>query len=237
MFPIRDDQPRFSTPFVNYFIIALNVVAFLFEQSIEYQDPRGYGALMFQFGVVPRHITHALAGTGHVSLAGAFLPILTSMFLHAGWLHIIGNMWFLWIFGDNIEDQLGHFQYLVFYLLCGFAAAFAHIVLNAGSNLPTVGASGAISGVMGAYLLLYPRAKVLTLVVLIVFFTFWWLPAWVFLLYWFVLQILSGAQTVVQAGQETGGIAVWAHVGGFVAGLILIKVFPQRARRQRYASW
>jgi membrane associated rhomboid family serine protease len=126
---------------------------------------------------------------------------------------------------------------LVFYLLCGFAAAFAHIVLNAGSNLPTVGASGAISGVMGAYLLLYPRAKVLTLVVLIVFFTFWWLPAWVFLLYWFVLQILSGAQTVVQTGQETGGIAVWAHVGGFVAGLILIKVFPQRARRQRYASW
>jgi membrane associated rhomboid family serine protease len=237
MFPIRDDQPSFSTPFVNYFIIGLNVIVFLFEQSVQYQDPRGYLALMYQFGVVPRQITHELAGAGHFSLAGAFLPILTSMFLHAGWLHIIGNMWFLWIFGDNIEDRLGHFQYLLFYLICGFAAALAHIVLNAGSNLPTVGASGAISGVMGAYLLLYPRAKVLTLVVLIVFFTFWWLPAWIFLLYWFALQILSGAQTIGQVGRETGGIAVWAHVGGFVAGLILIKAFPKRARGQRYASW
>ena len=237
MFPIRDDQPRFSTPFVNYFIIGLNVVVFLFEQSVQFQNPRAYVQLMTAFGVVPRHITHALAGTGHVSLAGAFLPILTSMFLHAGWLHIIGNMWFLWIFGDNIEDQLGHFQYLLFYLLCGFAAAATHILLNFGSNLPTVGASGAISGVMGAYLLLFPRAKVLTLVVLIVFFTFWWLPAWVFLGYWFVLQFLSGAQTIGQTGQETGGVAVWAHVGGFVAGLILIKLLPQRAVRQRYASW
>jgi len=237
MFPIRDDQPRFTTPFVNYFIIGLNVVVFLFEQSIQYQDPRAYLALMYEFGVVPRHITHALAGAGHVSLAGLFLPILTSMFLHGGWLHIIGNMWFLWIFGDNIEDYLGHFQYLVFYLICGFAAAFAHIVFNAGSNLPTVGASGAISGVMGAYLLLYPRAKVLTLVVLIVFFTFWWLPAWVFLGYWFVLQFLSGAQTIGRTAQETGGVAVWAHVGGFVAGLLLIKLLPERSRRQRYASW
>ena len=132
MFPIRDDQPSFSTPFVNYFIIGLNAVVFLFEQSIQCQDPRGYLALMFQFGVVPRNITHALAGTGHVSLAAAFLPILTSMFLHAGWLHIIGNMWFLWIFGDNIEDHLGHFQYLLFYLICGFAAAVTHILLNSG---------------------------------------------------------------------------------------------------------
>ena len=237
MFPIRDDQPSFSTPFVNYFIIGLNVMVFLFEETIRSQDPRSYLALMYEFGVVPHHITHALAGAEEVSLAGAFLPILTSMFLHGGWLHIVGNMWFLWIFGDNIEDRLGHFQYLVFYLICGFAAALAHIILNPGSNLPTVGASGAISGVMGAYLLLYPRAKVLTLVVLIVFFTFWWLPAWVFLGYWFVLQFLSGAQTIGRTAQETGGVAVWAHVGGFVAGLILIKVFPQRARGQRYASW
>src|SRR6266436_3300362 len=146
MFPIRDDQPTFSTPFVNYFIIALNVVVFLFEQSIEYQNPRGYLALMYQFGVVPRHITHALLGSGHFTLVGAFLPILTSMFLHAGWLHIIGNMWFLWIFGDNIEDYLGHFTYLLFYLVSGFAAALAHILLNAGSIVPSVGASGAISG-------------------------------------------------------------------------------------------
>lgn len=234
MIPIRDDQPRFSTPFVNYFIIALNVAVFLFEQSIEYQNPRGYVALMYAFGVVPRHITQALTGAGHFSLAGAFLPILTSMFLHAGWLHVIGNMWFLWIFGDNVEDYLGHFQYLLFYLICGFAAAVTHILLNAGSNLPTVGASGAISGVMGAYLLLYPRSKVQTWVV---FIFFWWLPAWLFLIYWFALQLLSGAQTVGQTGRETGGVAVWAHVGGFVAGLILIKIFPQRERGRRYASW
>src|SRR6266568_2491744 len=147
MFPIRDDQPSFSTPFVNYFIIALNVVVFLFEQSIEYQDPRAYLALMFQFGVVPQHITHALAGTGHVSLAGAFLPILTSMFLHGGWFHIIGNMWFLWIFGNNIEDSMGHARFVVFYLLCGVAAAGAQIVVAPRSVVPMVGASGAISGV------------------------------------------------------------------------------------------
>jgi membrane associated rhomboid family serine protease len=234
MIPIRDDQPRFSTPFVNYFIIGLNLIVFLFEQSVQYQNPRGYLALMYTFGVVPRHITHALAGAGHFSLAAAFLPILTSMFLHAGWLHIIGNMWFLWIFGDNVEDYLGHFQYLLFYLVCGFTAAVTHILLNAGSSLPTVGASGAISGVMGAYLLLYPRAKVQTWVF---FIFFWWLPAWLFLVYWFALQLLSGAQTVGQTGPETGGVAVWAHVGGFLAGLILIKLFPQRVRGQRYASW
>jgi membrane associated rhomboid family serine protease len=234
MFPIRDDQPRFSTPFVNYFIIALNVFVFLFEESIQYQDPRGYLALMYQFGVVPRHITHAFAGAGDVSLAGAFLPILTSMFLHAGWRHIIFNMWFLSIFGDNVEDQLGHFEYLLFYLICGFGAAFAHIVLNAGSNLPTVGASGAISGVMGAYLVLYPRAKVLTWVM---FIFFWWLPAWFFLGYYFVLQFLSGTETIGRTVQETGGVAVWAHVGGFLTGLILIKIFPRRVRSNRYGSW
>ena len=236
MFPIRDDQPSFSTPFVNYFIIGLNAIVFLFEQSVEFENPRAFVALMYEFGVVPRHVTHALGGE-QFSLAAAFLPMLTSMFLHAGWMHVIGNMWFLWIFGDNVEDHLGHFKYLLFYLICGFAAAITHIVLNPGSSLPTVGASGAISGVMGAYLLLYPRAKVLTLVVLIVFFTFWWLPAWIFLGYWFLLQFLTGAQTIGQTGQATGGIAVWAHVGGFVAGVVLIKLFPRRARSYRYGSW
>ncbi len=236
MFPIRDDQPTFTKPFVNYFIIGLNVVVFLFEQWIGLESPRAYLAFIYEFGIVPRHVAHALGGAGDFSLAAAFLPILTSMFVHGGWMHIIGNLWFLWIFGDNIEDRLGHFSYLIFYLLCGFAAAFTHIILNLGSNLPTVGASGAISGVMGAYLLLYPRAKVLTLVVLIVFFTFWWLPSWVFLCYWFLLQFLAGAATVGETGPG-GGVAVWAHVGGFVAGLLLIKVFPARTRSNRYGSW
>jgi membrane associated rhomboid family serine protease len=229
-FPIRDDQPSFSVPFVNYFIIGLNALAFIFELSVQAAGPGGLNDLVSRFGMIPRHFELALAGSAHYNLAAVGLTIFTSMFLHAGWQHILGNMWVLWIFGDNIEDYLGHFQYLLFYLLCGFAAAITHVLLNFNSGLPTVGASGAIAGVMGAYLLLYPRAKVLTWVAFIFFF---WLPAWVWLGCWFLLQFFIG--TTMAAA--SGGVAVWAHVGGFVAGLILIKVFPQRAIRQRYASW
>jgi membrane associated rhomboid family serine protease len=183
---------------------------------------------------VPVRIERALAGVGQYTLATTLPTILTSMFLHGGWLHIIGNMWFLWIFGDNIEDHLGHFRYLLFYLACGVAAAITHIIFNLSSNEPTVGASGAIAGVMGAYVILYPRARVLTLV----FFFLWWIPAWVFLGYWFLIQFLSGAaMSVAETSRSTGGIAFWAHVGGFVAGILLIKILPQRARRYRYGSW
>ncbi len=214
MIPIRDDQPRFSTPFVNYFIVALNALAFFYELSIQTQGHRALDRFVYQFGVVPTHVELALA---HLNLAGVFLPILTSMFLHGSWLHIIGNMWVLWIFGDNIEDHLGHFSYLL---------------------IPSVGASGAIAGVMGAYFVLYPRARVLTLVPLIVFFTFWWLPAWIVLGYWFLIQFLSGAATsIAYTSQTGGGIAFWAHVGGFVAGIVLIKIFPERPRRYRYGTW
>jgi membrane associated rhomboid family serine protease len=188
MFPIRDDQPSYSTPWVNYFIIALNTLVFLFELSVQMQGRRALDALVFQFGVVPQHFERALAGSAGYPIPAMLLTILTSMFLHGGWLHIIFNMWFLWIFGDNIEDYLGHFTYLIFYLLCGTAAALTQIALAPNSTIPTIGASGAIAGVMGAYVLLYPRAKVLTLVVLIVFFTFWWIPSWVFLGYWFLLH-------------------------------------------------
>src|SRR5262249_43607066 len=158
---------------------------FLFELSIGAQSHRALNGLMYQFGVVPVHFERALDGNYSIPLPGLFLTILTSMFLHGGWLHIIGNMWFLWIFGDNIEDHVGHFPYLIFYLVSGFAASSTHILLNLGSNVPSVGASGAIAGVMGAYFVLYPRARVLTLVPLIIFFTFWWLPSWIFLGYWF----------------------------------------------------
>jgi membrane associated rhomboid family serine protease len=237
MIPIRDDTPRYSTPYVTYFIIALNVVVFLFELSVEMQGQRALNAMIYQFGVVPRHFERALAGVGNYSPPALFLSILTSMFLHGGWLHIIGNMWFLWIFGDNIEDYLGHLRYLFFYLTAGVAAALTHIALNAGSNIPTVGASGAIAGVMGAYFVLYPRARVLTLVPLIVFFTFWWLPAWVMLGYWFVVQFLMGAATSITVSQSTGGVAVWAHVGGFITGIVLIKLLPERTQRRRYATW
>jgi membrane associated rhomboid family serine protease len=235
MIPIKDDQPRFSTPYVTYFLIALNTVIFLFELSVGAQSQHALNALIYDFGVVPRQVTTALGSGG---VAAGFLPILTSMFLHASWLHILGNMWVLWIFGDNIEDHLGHFLYLLFYLICGFAASFTHILLNLSSNIPSVGASGAIAGIMGAYFVLYPRARVLTLVPLIIFFTFWWLPAWIVLGYWFLIQFLSGTATAVAySNQTSGGIAFWAHVGGFVAGILLIKMLPQRARRYRYGTW
>jgi membrane associated rhomboid family serine protease len=236
MIPLRDDQPRYSQPYINYFLIALNSIIFLFEFGLQLQSPRALNGLIFEFGAIPHAVTTALTGP-HFDPASAFLPIFTSIFLHGSWLHLIGNMWVLWIFGDNIEDYLGHFQYLVFYLICGLTASFTHILLNLGSRVPSIGASGAIAGVMGAYFVLFPRAKVLTLVPLIIFFTFWWLPAWIVLGYWFVVQFLSGTSTSITTATQSGGVAFWAHVGGFVAGILLIKVFPERAQRRRYVSW
>lgn len=234
MIPIRDDTPRYSTPYVSYFLIALNVLVFLFEISLA---PPTRQAFIFQFGVTPVRVLGALGIAGVNVPHASAVPLLTSMFLHASWLHLIGNMWVLWIFGDNIEDYLGHFPYLIFYLVSGFAASALHILLNANSNVPSVGASGAIAGIMGAYFLLFPSARVLTLVPLIIVFTFIWLPAWIVLGYWFVLQFLSGAATAIAYSNSTsgGGIAFWAHVGGFVAGVVMIKLMPQRLnRRARY---
>jgi membrane associated rhomboid family serine protease len=156
------------------------------------------------------------------------------MFLHEGWMHVLGNMWFLYIFGDNIEDYLGHFTYLVFYLLCGLFADAAQIAIYPHSGIGMVGASGAIAGVLGAYFILYPRSRVLTWFPLIFVF---YLPAWIILGYWFVLQFLSGAETlsVAHARRDVGGVAFWAHIGGFVAGLGMAKLFPERRRRSPYA--
>jgi membrane associated rhomboid family serine protease len=235
MIPLRDDQPSLSTPFVNYFLIALNILVFLLELSVGSQSRGALNALMFQFGVVPTHEVALLSGTPTFSPAAAVLPILTSMFLHASWGHVIGNMWFLWIFGDNIEDYLGHFKYLVFYLLSGIGASLTHILLNSNSPYPSVGASGAIAGVLGAYFVLYPRARVLTWFPPIFLFE---LPAWLMLGYWFVIQFLSGTATAIaETGQASGGVAFWAHVGGFVAGILMIKLFPERPRRYRYGTW
>jgi len=232
MIPLRDDQPRFSTPYVTYFLIGLNLVAFLFEATL---TPQNFKALLYQLGMVPANITGFLAGGSRVGLMAAFLPALTSMFLHGSWMHVIGNMWFLWIFGDNIEDHLGHFKYLLFYLLSGLGAAFAQVILNPHSIVPTVGASGAIAGVLGAYFLLYPRAKVLIWFPILFLF---YLPAWVTLGYWFAMQFVSGAATSLASYSDTrGGVAFWAHVGGFVAGIILIKLIPERPRRYRYGTW
>ena len=235
MIPLRDDQPTFSTPFINYFLILVNVLVFLGELSVGMQSRGALNAFLMEFGVVPRHTLAVLTGHSYDSTATAILPLFTSMFLHASFLHVAGNMLFLWIFGDNVEDYLGHFNYLVFYLVSGLAADFTHILLNANSRIPSVGASGAIAGVMGAYFILYPRARVLTWFPPIFLFH---VPAWLILGYWFVGQFLMGASTAIaETHQTTGGIAVWAHVGGFVAGVVMIKAFSERPHRYRYGTW
>lgn len=230
MFPIKDDQPRYSTPYVNWFLIVLNILIYLFQASL---DPRSAELFARQFGVVPSHLSAFLAGSPKYTLPAVVIPFVTSMFLHAGWMHVLGNMWFLYIFGDNVEDYLGHFKYLVFYVLCGLIAMTTQVAIYPNSTLPTVGASGAIAGILGAYFILYPRARVLTWFFVFVFY----IPAWIMLGYWFVLQFMAGAVTlsVAQAGKDVGGVAVWAHVGGFVAGLVMIKLFPERSRRTPYA--
>src|SRR5271165_610408 len=233
MFPIKDDQPRYSTPYVNGFLIVLNVLIYLLQFLQATADPRSADLFDRQYGEVPAHLAAFLAGSHRYSLEQVVLPFFTSMFLHASWLHVLGNMWFLFIFGDNIEDYLGHFKYLVFYLLSGLFAMATQVAIYPHSNVPTVGASGAIAGVLGAYFLLYPRARVLTW-----FFVFvLYLPAWVVLGEWFVLQFMAGAASLstAQMGRDVGGVAVWAHVGGFVAGLLLVKLLPERRRRSPYA--
>jgi len=232
MIPLRDDQPTFSTPFVNYFLIVLNLMVFLWELSVGHRALAGF---MYEFGVVPRHTLAVLTGHSHDPLAAAILPLFTSMFLHASFLHVAGNMLFLWIFGDNVEDYLGHFTYLVFYFVVGAAAGVTHILLNQGSRIPSVGASGAIAGVMGAYFILYPRARVLVWFPPIFLFH---VPAWLMLGYWFVMNFFSGAATAIaETHQTSGGVAFWAHVGGFIAGVVLIKVFGERPQRYRYGTW
>ena len=229
MLPIRDDQPRYSTPVINSFLIGINLVVFVFEASL---TPRSLSALVFQLGVVPSHVFGFLSGAGHYSLLSITLPFLTSMFLHGSWMHVIGNMWFLYIFGDNVEDYLGHFHYLVFYFVVGILAMMTQALSDPHSTVATLGASGAIAGVLGAYFMLYPKARVLTWFP--IFFVFY-LPAWAALGLWFVIQFFSGAATsLVYESKSVGGVAFWAHVGGFVAGAILIKLLPSRRRRSPY---
>jgi membrane associated rhomboid family serine protease len=230
MLPLKDDQPRYSTPYVNGFLIALNILIFLFEATLR---PAELKTLFDQFAAVPGNVTAFLAGSPHVHLQQVILPLFTSMFLHEGWEHVLGNMWFLYIFGDNVEDYLGHFKYLLFYLLCGLCADAAQIAIYPHSRIGMVGASGAIAGVLGAYFILYPRARVLTWLFVIVLY----LPAWIVLGEWFLLQFYSGAEmlSVTHGQRDVGGVAVWAHVGGFVAGMVMIKLFAERGRRTPYA--
>ena len=216
MIPIRDAIRSKTFPVVNVVIIVLNVLAFLWQLA---QGPQLKEAL-FLYGIVPLRYSDPEISLQFTTFQ-QFLPFLTSIFLHGGFLHIIGNMWFLYIFGDNIEDRLGHIRYLIFYLLCGVTAGLVHLYTNWDSKIPTIGASGAISGVMGAYLLLYPRSKILTLIPIFLFIQFIEIPAFIFLGYWLLIQLFSASLTP----RNVGGIAFWAHIGGFIAGLLFIKIF------------
>jgi membrane associated rhomboid family serine protease len=219
--PLKDLNPSRSYPFVTITLILANVVVFLYEFVLETTMPhRAFDALVLSYSEVPARIPAFLAG--HTGFQVAFFPLVTSMFLHANWLHIAGNMLFLWIFGDNVEDFFGHFTYLFFYLACGIGAGLLHVLFNFHSNIPAVGASGAISGVMGAYILLHPRARILTLVFIFPIPV----PAVVFLGLWFILQFLSGLNTL--GGGASGGVAVWAHIGGFLLGMFLTSMAERR---------
>ena len=214
MFPLRDVIPSRTTPYITVTIIVLNALLWLVEISMPQRELNDF---LFQNGIVPA----AFSGP----------TLVTSMFLHGSWSHVIGNMWYLWIFGDNVEDRLGHGRFIVFYLLCGIVAALGQIVMNPSSTLPTIGASGAIAGVMGAYFVLYPQSRVITLIVLIVFIQVVEVPAVILLGFWFLMQLYSaGAIAVTASTHGSGGVAFMAHVAGFVSGLIGVFVF--RKRRQ-----
>lgn len=217
MIPLRSSERTYSTATVTLVIIAVNVLVFLFELSLQ-SDSRN--RFISYYGIVPDRLR--------------WTSLLTSMFIHGGFLHIAGNMWFLWIFGRGIEDLLGHARYLIFYLLCGLAAAFVHVIVNSNSPVPTVGASGAIAGIMGAYLIKFPRARIVTLVPIFVFITTLEIPAAFLLLYWFVIQFFSGFGSIWEMQQSGGDVAWFAHIGGFLAGMGLILTMPAKPR---YRAW
>ena len=232
MIPISDRNPTRNFPIMNLTLIGLNVVVFLFELTLR---SRQLDQFMFKWGVVPDNILLAFAHPLQVPPT-VWATLITSQFIHAGWLHIIGNMIFLWVFGDNVEDILGSFAYLIFYLVSGVVAGIAQVLVTGPSSIPSIGASGAIAGVLGAYLLLYPLTKVT--IIIPVFFFFWGidLPALLVIGWWFVQQLFYGLGALTTTAAS--GIAFWAHIGGFAAGLLLIIPFLGRPRsRRRTASY
>jgi membrane associated rhomboid family serine protease len=244
MFPIRDDNPHFLTPWATWGLIGLNVLAWVVFQGLG-TDPRLANSLC-TLGLVPGELLQTLpAGTAFplgpnaacvLTDSPSWWTLLSHMFLHGGWLHILGNMWFLWIFGNNVEDSMGHVRFVVFYLLCGLAAAALQIWSNPASGVPMVGASGAIGGVMGAYVLLYPRVPVTLMVWLGFYVTTFTVPAFWMLGYWLLVQVIGGIGSI---GATGGGVAFWAHVGGFVAGALLVPLFkvPALVDRHPWHGW
>ena len=226
MIPFRDNIPSRTYPIITVSLILINIAAFFYELS----QGRALEPFIEQFGVIP---VRTLAWpTSDLPFLAVVIPYFTSIFLHGGWMHLIGNMWYLWIFGDNVEDRLGHFSYLCFYLLCGLGAGIAHTVANAYSPIPSIGASGAVAGVLGAYVVSYPFARVLTLVPIIFFVQIIEIPALIVLGIWFLMQFLYGTASLASAAAaNAGGVAWWAHVGGFVIGILLLGLFPRKPRQ------
>jgi membrane associated rhomboid family serine protease len=228
MLPLRDDIPSRTFPGVTVVIIIVNVIAFLNELRLgPYLED-----FLRDYALVPIRYTDGSVA-GHFSLFEQAMPFLTSMFLHGGWLHLIGNMWTLWIFGDNVEDRLGHGRYLGLYLLGGFAAGLVHILTNSSSDVPTIGASGAVAAVMGSYFRFYPHARVETVIPPLFFGPVFELPAVIFIGWWALLQLFNGTLSLASQ-QNAGGVAWWAHVGGFAFGMVVSLFATREARRRRY---
>jgi membrane associated rhomboid family serine protease len=224
MIPLHDDQPTSIFPTVTVALIVLCSVVFLWQLSL---SPQAQTAVVFGFGMIPAVLFHEVSLAPNLDFIPAPLTVISSQFLHGGWMHLIGNMLYLWIFGNNVEDAMGHWRYIAFYLLCGIAAALTQALMAPTSQLPMIGASGAISGVLGAYLLLHPRARVLVAIPLGILLPAVRLPAVAVLGFWFVLQLISS----LVASTEQGGVAWGAHVGGFVVGMLLIPIFKYRRIR------
>jgi membrane associated rhomboid family serine protease len=217
MIPLRSTERIYAPAVITGILIAINTIVFLYEETL---SQAGLERVVMEWGIVPDRLQIA--------------SLFTSMFLHGGWLHLIGNMLYLWVFGRNIEDLIGSGRFLLFYLLCGLASAVVHVIFNAYSPVPTIGASGAIAGVMGAYLIKFPRSRIITLVLFFFFFTTLDIPAAVLLLFWFAMQFFSGFGFISSADYTGGGTAWFAHIGGFLAGMLLIRLFPPR---KRWRSW
>jgi len=217
MIPLRSTERIYSRTPVTTGLIALNVLIFLYQVSM---NPYALNEFVERWGIVPDQLR--------------LTSLLTSMFLHGGWMHVLGNMLFLWVFGRNLEDLVGGWRFLLFYLICGLAAAITQVVVNPYSRVPMIGASGAIAGVMGAYLIKFPRSSIVTLVTMFVFITTMEIPSWLLLLYWFAIQFFSGLGSLAQTDYTGGGVAFFAHVGGFIAGMLLVRLFPAR---QRWRTW
>lgn len=224
MIPIRDENPYKNKPYMTWFLIISSFAVYIFQMTLPYEELE---ALVLQYGFVPENLSALLMGGDLSMLKNVLISTFACMFLHGSLVHLLGNMWSLWLFGDNVEDKIGRVNFLVFYIFCGIAATLAHYFFNTSSTFPVIGASGAIAGVMGAYVLLFPLAKIVTLIPIIWIPFFFNIPAFIFIGLWFLLQVFLGISEITVA-QVGGGVAWWAHVGGFLFGIVFIKSYKNK---------